>query len=222
VAHPDYIRRKAISLRRTQKLTIDEIADCLSLPRTTVYHWVREIEIPRKPGAAFPRSPVERPSAAQRKGTLAMQERWRTIREESYKEGLAEFPSLCGEPTFRDFVCMYIGEGYKRRRTQVALCNSDPAVVKLAQTWIKRFSINPVKYSIQYHADQQLDELRRFWSRRLDIEPDEIRFQRKSNSNQLSGRKWRSRYGVLNVHAADTRFRARLQAWIDLVEADWG
>ncbi len=151
-----------------------------------------------------------------------MQARWRAIREESYREGRRMFAGLCLEPTFRDFVCMYIGEGYKRKRTQVSLCNSDPAVVKLAQTWISRFSVNPVKYSIQYHADQSLDELRRFWSERLDIDPDEIKFQRKSNSNQLKGRKWRSQYGVLNVHAADTRFRARLQAWIDLVEADWG
>ena len=222
MAHPDYIRQKAISLRKAQKLTIDEIADCLALPRTTIYHWVRDIEIPRKPGTAFVRTSGGPPSEAQRRGTLAMQERWRAIRVEAYREGIREFQALSSEVTFRDFVCMYIGEGYKRRRNQVALCNSDPAVVKLAQTWIKRFSINPVKYSIQHHADQSLDDLRKFWSQRLDIDPDEIKFQRKSNSNQLTGRKWRSQFGVLNVHAADTRFRARLQAWIDLVEADWG
>jgi hypothetical protein len=205
-------------LRAIQKLTIDEIAECLSLPRTTVYYWVRDIEIPRKPGTAF----TDLQSEAQRKGTLAMQERWRVVREESYREGVEQFEELSSEPTFRDFVCMYIGEGYKRSRNQVALCNSDPAVVKLAQIWIRRFAINPVRYSIQYHADQSLDELRLFWSQQLGVDPLEIKFQRKSNSNQLKGRRWRSKYGVVNVHAADTRLRARLEAWIDLVEADWG
>jgi transposase-like protein len=219
VAHPDYVRQKAIELREVQQLTIDEIAECLSISRSTVFYWVKGIEITRKPGTeSWAKGP---PTEAQRKGTLAMQERWRVIREQAYREGELEFEELCLVPTFRDFVCMYIGEGYKRRRTQVSLCNSDPAVVKLAQTWIARFSRNPVGYSIQFHADQSLDELRQFWSERLDIDPDEIKFQRKSNSNQLKGRKWRSQYGVLDVHAADTRFRARLQAWIDLVERDW-
>ncbi|MGK2956738.1 MAG: helix-turn-helix domain-containing protein [Solirubrobacterales bacterium] len=214
MAHPEYIRQKAIDLRVEQGLTIDELAECLSLSKTTIYYWVKDIEIPRKPGGGWP-------SEAQRKGTAAMQEKYRRIREEAYAEGVKMYAELSLEPTFRDFVCMYIGEGYKRRRNEVSLCNSNPSVVKLAQTWMLRFSRNPVKYSIQYHADQSLDGLREFWSERLGIEPDAIKFQRKSNSNQLKGRKWRSQYGVLNVHAADTVFRAQLQAWIDLVEAEW-
>jgi len=219
VAHPEYIRQKAIDLREIDQLTIDEIAECLALSRTTVFYWVKGIEIPRKPATgAWAKGP---PTEAQKKGNLAMQEKWRLIREKAYAQGEGEFAALSREPTFRDFVCMYIGEGYKRRRTQVSLCNSDPAVVKLAQIWISRFSANPVGYSIQYHADQSLDELRQFWSQHLQIDPEEIKFQRKSNSNQLKGRKWRSRYGVLDVHAADTKFRSRLQAWIDLVKAEW-
>jgi hypothetical protein len=221
VAHPEYLRQKAVELRRTRRLTIDELADCLALPRTTIYYWVRDIEIPRSPGLAFG-SPGHPAAQARAKGNRAMQAKWRKIREEEYRRGTEEFLTLCGEPTFRDFVCMYIGEGYKRSRNEVSLCNSDPAVVKLAQTWIVRLSANPVTYSIQYHADQSIDELRAFWSHRLGIRPDEVRFQRKSNSKQLTGRRWRSRYRVLKVCAADTRFRARLQAWIELVEADWG
>ena len=214
MAHPEYIRLKAIQMREDRKLTIDEIADRLAINRTTVYSWVKDISIPREPNVGFQ-------TEAQKRGTLAMQEKFRKIRTNSYAEGAAQFEQLILEPTFRDFVCMYIGEGYKRQRNTVSLCNSDPAVVKLAQTWITRFSQNPVTYSIQYHVDQSLDELREFWSNYLGISPDEIRFQRKSNSNQLRKRTWRSRHGVLSVSASDTKFRAQLQAWIDLVEDDW-
>jgi len=215
MAHPECIRQKAIQLREDRKLTIDEIAERLALNRTTVYYWVKDIEIPRKPGKGFA-------SEAQQKGTLAMQEKFRRAREAAYIEGFEEFEELAKDLTFRDFICMYIGEGYKRSRNEVAICNSDPAVVKLADTWIRRFSVNPIRYSIQYHADQSLDELRAFWSEHLDIDPQAIKFQRKSNSNQLTGRKWRSKYGVLNVSAGDTRFRSRLQAWMELTKADWG
>lgn len=214
MAHPEYIRQKAIYLRTTQGLTIDELAECLSISKTTIYYWVNYIPIDRKPPTSFR-------SEAQKKGTLVMQDRYRKAREAAYVEGAAAFPELVKEPTFRDFVCMYIGEGSKRNRDTVAICNSDPTVVKLGSTWIRRFSKNKIRYSIQYHADQSLEELRLFWSGYLNILPEAVKFQRKSNSNQLTGRKWRSEYGVLAVSVGDTNLRAQIQAWIDLVKADW-
>jgi hypothetical protein len=55
----------------------------------------------------------------------------------------------------------------------------------------------------------------------LGIDGAAIRMQRKSNSGQLTGRVWRSRYGVLTVVVHDTYLRARLQAWIDRIRDDW-
>jgi hypothetical protein len=78
-----------------------------------------------------------------------------------------------------------------------------------------------VKYSVQYHADQDLQELPRFWAGMLSVAPSEIRLQRKSNSGRLSGRTWRSEHGVLNVYAGDTMFRSRLQAWMDCLQERW-
>ena len=40
--YPPYLREKARQLRRERKLTIDQLAECLALPRTTVYYWVRD------------------------------------------------------------------------------------------------------------------------------------------------------------------------------------
>lgn len=105
------------------------------------------------------------------------------------------------EPTFRDFVCLYIAEGYKRDRNVASLANSDPAVVK--------------------HADQNLSELREFWAGALATDAASIGLQRKSNSNQLTGRIWRSRHGVLTVRVCDTALRARLGAWMDRLRDEW-
>ena len=116
---------------------------------------------------------------------------------------------------------MYIGEGYKRNRNKVAIGNSNPAVVALADFWIRRFTDNKVTYGLQYHADQDPGELIRFWSSQLTAEPELFRLQRKSNSGQLSGRNWRSEWGVLTVNVGDTDLRARLQGWIDCVQKAW-
>jgi DNA-binding XRE family transcriptional regulator len=152
MAYPAYVREKARELRREKKLTIDELAERLAIPRTTVFGWVRDLEIPRKPNAGWP-------TAAQKKGTATMQARYRVKRELAYKQGRDEFPILCAQPTFRDFVCMYIGEGFKRNRNVVSIGNSDPAVVALSAAWICRLSDHPVTYSFQHHADQNPREL---------------------------------------------------------------
>ena len=210
MAYPAYVREKARNLRVEKHLSIDEIAERLALPKTTIYDWVRDL-------------PLGRPRAnpGQGKGNRAMRAKYRLRRLAAYAVGRLEFAGLSCEPTFRDFVCMYMAEGYKRNRNVVSVCNSDPTIVLLCARWVRHFARNPVTYSIQYHADQDLDELRRFWARHLSVEPEQIRFQRKSNSGRLGGRTWRSEYGVLNVCANDTMFRSRLQTWIDCLQQQW-
>ncbi len=215
MAHPAYLREKARALRAEHRLTIDELAERLALPRTTVYYWVRDMPIPGSgPGGPWP-------EGARRKGTRAMQRKYRLLREAAYREGLAEYPLLIAEPTFRDFVCMYIGEGYKRSRHTVSICNSDPAVVVLADRWIRRLARRPLDYAVTYHPDQRPEHLAAFWSELLGVPASAIRCQAKSNSGRLSGRVWRCRHGVMAVASHDTYCRARLAAWVDLIKEEW-
>jgi transcriptional regulator with XRE-family HTH domain len=212
MTYPSYIKEKARELRRKKDMTIDEIAERLAVSRTTIFYWVGEIPIPR----------TEDQALAQQRASRTTRRKARELREAAYDEGEKWFPYLDGQETFRDFVCMYIGEGYKRDRNSVSICNSDPAVIKLATYWLRRLSQRQyLMFSIQYHADQDLKTLRTFWAAELGIEPDEIKFQRKSNSGQLRKRVWRSRYGVMTVRVSDTMLRAELQAWMDLVQDEW-
>jgi hypothetical protein len=213
VTYPPYLREKARQLRREKDLTIDEIAERLAVSRTTVYLWVHDMPRPRRA--------TSRQSPNQKLGNLAMQAKYRRLREEAYEPGYWEFPRLCRANTFRDFVCMYIGEGYKRSRNTVSIANSDAAVVRLGQHWIKHFTRNKVSYWVQYHADQDLTQLCRYWAHLLRVEPDQIGLQRKSNSKGLAARTWRSKHGVLTVSVGDTQLRARLQGWINRLEEQW-
>ena len=211
MAHHPSLRAKAIEWRRTENLTIDQLAERLAVSRTTVYYWVKDV----------PLRLTTRQSAAQVRRARDNSRRARLKREAAYAQGVAEFAFLSEIETFRDFVCIYIGEGYKRCRNTVAVANSDPSVVALADRWISTLTVNRVRHSVQYHADQDLSELKRFWGELLGVDPERVNLQRKSNSRGLAGRKWRSRYGVLTVSVGDTRLRARLQGWIDCVKEDW-
>jgi excisionase family DNA binding protein len=230
MAHPAYLREKARALRIERKLTIDELAERLALSRSTIYYWVRDLPIPGSasgggPGGGWPASAhaaAARANRGRRRGNRAMQEKYRLLREAAYRKGRAEYGWLISEPGFRDFVCLYIAEGYKRDRNVVSICNSDVVVMQLALSWIRRLTSKPASFSIQYHADQDLGALRAFWGAALGCNGDRIRLQRKSNSGKLAGRQWRCRHGVLNVTVSDTYLRARLQAWIDQLRDEWG
>lgn len=211
MTHPPYIREKALEMRR-RGMTLDEIAERLALSKTTVFYWIKDLPIPPRPRPATPR---------QRKGNEAMVRKYAALRDAAYEEGRGEFDSLPVQATFIDFVCMYIGEGYKRSRNTLSLANSDALVIQLAARWIKRLTRNAVSYHLQYHADQAPDELRRYWSGVLRVDAEAVRLQRKSNSGQLNGRNWRSEHGVLTVCTNDTLLRARLAAWMDRVKASW-
>lgn len=150
-----------------------------------------------------------------------MQRKYQSMREAAYAQGAEEFDRLEGDATFRDFVCLYIAEGYKRQRNSVQICNSDPAVMQMSVRWLLCLTAKPLTFRIQYHADQNVEELCAFWGGTLDVPPVSIKLQRKSNSSQLNGRTWRSVHGVLAASVNDTLLRARIQAWMDRIRDDW-
>lgn len=202
-------------MRVERQLTIDQLAERLALSRSTVYYWVRDLPIPGSgSGGGWP-------AGARQLGVRAMKRKYRLLREAAYEDGAASFQRLAADPTFRDFVCLYLAEGYKRDRTAVSICNSDPAVMLLARRRIVDLTQKSIAYRLQYHVDQSIEELRAFWGVTLEVDPRCIRLQRKSNSGQLAGWTWRSRYGVLSLYVGDTLLRARLQTWMDAIRDQW-
>jgi len=211
MAHYAHIREKAIQLRTEKHMTLDEITEVLSLPKTTIYYWIKDIPIPK----------TSKQHWRQQQGTKAMQAKFASLREEAYQQGLAEAPELLQDLTFRDFVVLYMAEGTKRNRNAVEFVNSDARMLKLANHWFCRLSENHITYRIQFHADHDIDELKQYWGGILGIDPDIIRTLRKSNSGQLARRQFRSQYGLLSIHVGDPYLRSRLQAWMDYIKMQW-
>jgi hypothetical protein len=214
MTYPAYLREKARKLRVEKRLTIDELAECLALSRSTIYHWVRDLPIERNNG-----SPVAR--EARRVAAQTNREKHRLIRENSYWEGRNTFAQLAEDPTFRDFVNLYIAEGYKRSRNTLSICNSDPGLMRLANRWIRALTDKKLRYRVQCHHDQDQEYLKRFWAFGLGVESDQINVHVKSNSGQLSGRNWRCRWGVLAIDAYDTDLRMRMEGWIVELRDRW-
>ncbi|MHB1568516.1 MAG: hypothetical protein ACYC0H_04865 [Solirubrobacteraceae bacterium] len=120
MAYPAYLRERARELRLTGAMTLGEIADCLALPKTTVYYWIKDLPLPTRVTGW--------PESARRKGNNAMKAKYRRLRDGAYEQGQREYDGLIAVPTFRDFVVLYIAEGYKRDRNTASVSNSDPRI----------------------------------------------------------------------------------------------
>ncbi len=216
MAHSRYLRQMARLLRVEQQLTVDQLAKRLALPRSTIYYWVRDL--PSRSSHARYASTVSkrgRDTGGKRRVT-------RSLREAAYEDGLRSFEELAAQPTFSDFVCVYISRGYKRDHTRVALSDSDPAVMRLVNRWILRLTDRSPFLAVQYRPEQSLTELRCFWGETVGADARTIRVRGTSvGEPEIEASSEPSRHGVLTITVEDTLLRARLQAWMRRTRESW-
>ena len=93
-----------------------------------------------------------------------MKKKYANLRDEAYAEMWEQAPELLKDYNLYAFVCMYIGEGFKRTRNEVAMCNSDAAVMRLSYKWIMKLKHpdRSLEFKVQIHADHDEDEILRF------------------------------------------------------------
>jgi predicted DNA-binding transcriptional regulator AlpA len=212
-----HLRLKARALRENKEMPLDDIVERLGVARTTVYEWIKDIPIPRT---------VKQQGAqknAQKNAALAQKQKWEKIRQDSYQEGWSEAPTLLQDQLFRDFIVLYMGEGYKKSRNQVAICNSNPRIMKIAQRWISTMSPqSTIGYWLHYHGDQDAEGLVAFWKEELKLgAPQVVKCVKKGNSGELKGRNWNCQYGVFTIRTGNTRLRSKIQAWMNYIQAEW-
>lgn len=210
----DGLRAKAKAMRM-EGLSLPEICERLSLSKGTVHHWVKGIPLQRasRSGSNLKKSA---------KNHLSWSNMCKKRRQDSYRVGQREYSSLISQnPTFRDFVTVFLTEGYRKGRHGVSMCNSNPKIVILTTNWLRKLSTKEVRGHLQYQADQNVERLLKYWVGVTGIPKDKIRIALKSNSGKLSGRKWRCKHGVFSVMVHETSLRERMQAWCDLIEDEW-
>jgi hypothetical protein len=211
VKNNSHLINKARKLRKKNK-SIDDISKMLNKSRSTVYYWVRDIKLER---------PTEKQSIAQKTGTLAMVRKYKYLRENAYNEFADQAEELLDNTDLRDFILLYMCEGYRKNRNSVSICNSNTNMMRFVNNIIQKYSNNKISYRLQMHIDQDEVTLKNHWAKALDISYNDIIVARKSNSNQLTGRNWASRYGILTIRTSDTYFRSKIQALIDFINNSW-
>jgi hypothetical protein len=210
-----HLRKKAIQLR-LKGHSLPVICEMLNKSKTTVYYWIKDIDVEVK----RTKSAIRACSVA---GGAAVKKKYKLLRDTAYQQGLDMYGDLIKENTFRDFIVVYMTEGYRKCRNSVSVCNSSMPIMKLSLAWIRKLcnQDRTIFYRIHMHMDQSEKVLIDYWSKSLSINKKNIKITMKSNSGKLAHRNFASKYGVLTVLVKDTYLRSKLAAWMDMVELDW-
>lgn len=202
----EVFKEKAIQLRKSN-MSLDEISTSLNINKTTVYYWIKDIE------AHILRRPCTRAASIRTRNI------WAERRQAAYDQGLKEYPELLKMPFFRDFILLYICEGYKRNRNSVSMVNTDPQIIRRSFNTMKLLTDKKPGFLLQLHLDNDQKESTTFWGNLLNIDPSEIKvFVRKTNMTNRTGR---LPNGIFCFRYNDTFFRSRIQAWIDCIKKEW-
>jgi hypothetical protein len=110
---------------------------------------------------------------------------------------------------------LYIGEGKKRDKEQVALSNSDPRVIRVFLRFLRQIcGVNEKRIWawINIFDDADLELAKEYWLYVTNLSPEQfhasvVRSRRKGTYNQLS------KYGTLSVGISSTKLHEIVMQW---------
>jgi hypothetical protein len=110
---------------------------------------------------------------------------------------------------------LFLGEGTKKNKYNVALANSDPGIIKLFLVFIRQIcgvKDFKIKAALNIFDDMNLNEALNFWQKETGI--PHLRFAtsiiRKSKGGTYKNK---SKYGTLTVYVSNMKLKALMDEW---------
>lgn len=169
------LKRKSIALRQ-KGMSYSMIQEKLGVkvPKSTFAYWFRDVQIPTLYIESLKRDNLKHLIKARK-----LSRDLRMLNRQNYLQGFFKrnlpLKDHLANPDIAKIVLtiLYLGEGSKNpKRGGVVFGNSDPAIIKLFLTLMRRcYEIDEAKFrcTVQCRSDQNLEELNRFWARTTGI-----------------------------------------------------
>lgn len=207
----EHLREKALCLRKDGK-SLNDICEMLNRSKTTVYYWIKDVEIINK--NAFLNTRKQKINKAQKNAALSTRRKFKLLHDVAREEAIKFWEENKEKQDFILFVMLYWCEGYKRTKHTCSVVNSDHRLMKLALKWLSSLSKKKVNYEVRLHEDQNEQGVVNFWKNELNI-TEEIKTLKKSNSGKMKGRNWNSKNGLLEISVYDAYLKTKIDTWID-------
>jgi len=201
--------REAAVVLRSKGYTLTAICKTLSISKTTVFYWLKNTD-------AYGRIKHLPPTKETReKASTSIRNKYAAVRDADYAKGLTEYAACSRTPLVKEFLMLFLTEGYRKTRNTVKITNSNPTLILLAQAWLNRWTadISKIKGAVSTYPDHDIKHLKTFWDQLLNISETRIVCFVKAGPGLLKGRKKPLPYGTCSIMVHSTPLRSRLEAW---------
>lgn len=205
-------KTEAFLLRREGK-SYNEISKALNISKSSISHWFKNINW----------SENLKKELTQRAKKITTEKlnnfrktRWEKFYTKARKEAIKEFPKLIKNPLFIAGVMLYWGEGDNKSKTRLSFTNTDPRMVKIFFTFLKkilRIKKNKLTVSLILYPDLREKTCKEFW-----ITEASLQSARFVKTQYIQGRHKARKlnWGICMLNFSDGYNKEKIRTWIDL------
>lgn len=209
---------------RSEGHTYSEIRGTLNvkIPKGTLHSWFKDIVLPKTYYSKIAKLNVEHLKKARLVAAKVNKIKRKTFLSGLDKLNLAMVDSIYSHETAKIALAMLcLGEASKYKATKsFNLGSSDPRIIVIFLALLKIcFDFNPekIRCTVQCRADQDVDELERFW-RRVTGVPKRLFYKARIDPRTVGKPTKKLDYkGVLRVDYLDTKAQLDLESLSDLI-----
>src|SRR3989338_8044167 len=207
-------REKAIQLRVKHQLGYGVIAKQLSVPKSTLSYWLKDLPLSASRILELRRESWSRGEAKREVFRQTMRKK-RVAREEAiYQEQLKKFNKISGQTLFVAGLMLYLAEGDKKSPSTVSISNTDPFIIKFFIWWAEKFlylSRSKMHAQLHLYETMNIPTEKKFWLkqlgfRRSQLYKDQIRPLRPGSFSYSEGH----RHGTCQVRMGGVKEKTEL------------
>lgn len=214
---------QAIELRLKHKLGYGAIAKQVKVSKSTLSRWLEDLPLTDERMLELRREAWGRGEAKREQFRKTMRAKRDKREHEIYLAQMKKFSHISEQSLFIAGLMLYVAEGDKKSRADIAFTNTDPVLILFFVRWIVRFlGFQKEKFRIQLHLYENMDvkaeEL--FWIHQLGLSEKQLW---KSQVNALRPKSFSyqdtSRHGTCKLYVGSVPKKAEvklsIQAFFD-------
>lgn len=216
-------RLKAQNLRR-KGLSYKEIQKIISVPKSTLSGWCRDVAITEKQALRLFKNQLKGAARGRIIGAKRQQAKKIKRIKYLYAKGKNQVGKLSKRDRFIAGVAFYDAEGTKGDKG-AAFANSDPMAIKFMMTWFREFCELPedkFRGAIWIHEGLNIERAKEFWSNLTGIPKKQFHktyiAEDKKDSRKI--RKNKHQYGIFSITFSDLEKLRLIKGWIGGILGD--
>lgn len=205
----------AFRLRKLGK-SYREIVQEIRMSKGTISLWFKDVDWSKDIQAQLAKRARDISTARLIVLNTARKKKLQQLYRKAEEEAAQEFAKFRNDPLFIAGIFTYWGEGDKRDKNSLRLCNTDPIMIKIYVEFLQKICNVPPERICPWlllYPDLNEHICKKFWIKNAGLASCSFK-----KSIFIEGRHKRNRltYGVCNISVHDSYLKAKLLRWIKL------